>query len=97
MRYFPLAAGLAVCSVLLVAGCGDGQRFGADAGNTPPTGTTPTYDATIRRDSVGVPHIRGEDYGDIGYGYGYAHAEDNVCVLAEDLICLLYTSPSPRD
>ncbi len=84
-----IAAGLAACALLLTAGCGNGQRFGADGGNTPPTGSPPTYDATIRRDSYGVPHIRGEDYGDVGYGYGYVHAEDNVCVLAEDMITTL--------
>jgi acyl-homoserine-lactone acylase len=41
------------------------------------------YDATIRRTGHGIPHIVGDDYGDLGFGFGYAHAEDNICTLAD--------------
>jgi acyl-homoserine-lactone acylase len=41
------------------------------------------YDATIRRDPHGIPQITGKSWGDVGYGYGYAIAADNVCELAE--------------
>ena len=46
--------------------------------------------ADIRRTSFGVPHIRADNERGLGYGIGYAYAQDNLC-------CLLYTSPSPRD
>lgn len=52
-------------------------------------GATPlTYDVTVRRTSFGVPHINAADYGSMGFGYGYVHAEDNLCVLLEDLITI---------
>ncbi len=43
-------------------------------------------DATIRRDSHGIPHILAEDLGGLGFGYGYAFAEDNICTIAESYV-----------
>jgi acyl-homoserine-lactone acylase len=42
--------------------------------------------ATIRRDSHGIPHIEAGDFGGIGFGYGYAFAEDNICTIAETYV-----------
>jgi acyl-homoserine-lactone acylase len=39
--------------------------------------------ATIRRTSHGIPHISASDFGGLGFGYGYAAAQDNICVLAD--------------
>jgi acyl-homoserine-lactone acylase len=39
--------------------------------------------ATIRRTAHGIPHILAQDYEGAGYGYGYAIAQDNICVLAD--------------
>ena len=39
--------------------------------------------ATIRRTEHGIPHILAGDYEGAGYGYGYAIAQDNICVLAD--------------
>lgn len=44
------------------------------------------FKATIRRTSMGVPHIQADDFGGAGYGAGYAFAEDNLCILAEELV-----------
>jgi acyl-homoserine-lactone acylase len=44
------------------------------------------YDATIRRDSHGIPHILADDFGGLGFGYGYAFAEDNLCTIAESYV-----------
>ena len=44
------------------------------------------YDVTVRRTELGIPHVKADDYASLGYGYGYAHAEDNLCVLQEDLV-----------
>jgi acyl-homoserine-lactone acylase len=41
------------------------------------------YRATIRRTSHGIPHILADDYGGMGFGYGYALAQDNICVVAD--------------
>lgn len=47
-----------------------------------------TYNATVRRTALGIPHIKATDFGGLGYGYGYAHAQDNLCVLQEDLVTI---------
>jgi acyl-homoserine-lactone acylase len=39
--------------------------------------------ATIRHTAHGIPHIRANDFAGIGFGYGYAFARDNICVLAD--------------
>jgi acyl-homoserine-lactone acylase len=44
------------------------------------------YQATIRRTEHGIPHILGESYGDLGFGVGYAFAEDNLCVMADTFL-----------
>jgi acyl-homoserine-lactone acylase len=60
----------------------------------PPAGTVPdgaSYDVTVTRTSLGIPHIkamREGDYGSLGYGYGYAQAEDNLCVLMDDIVTI---------
>jgi acyl-homoserine-lactone acylase len=46
------------------------------------------YEATIRRTAHGIPHVLGSDYGDLGFGSGYAQAEDNLCVIAEEFLTL---------
>jgi acyl-homoserine-lactone acylase len=46
------------------------------------------YAATIRRTQYGIPHVSAGDYGDLGYGYGYAFAQDNLCVLADEVVTL---------
>jgi acyl-homoserine-lactone acylase len=37
----------------------------------------------IRRGPEGTPHIRATTYEALGYGYARAHAQDNLCVLAD--------------
>ena len=44
--------------------------------------------AEIRRTAYGIPHILAGDYGSLGYGYGYAFAQDNLCVMADRVITL---------
>ena len=46
----------------------------------------PVYQAQVLRTSYGIPHIQAPDWGSLGYGYGYAFAQDNICVLARDLL-----------
>jgi acyl-homoserine-lactone acylase len=42
-----------------------------------------SYEVTIRRDGHGVPHIVAADFGSLGYGEGYAFAQDHACTLAD--------------
>src|SRR3954468_5362209 len=52
------------------------------------SGSTPAarYDVTITRTEYGIPHILAKDFGSLGYGYGYAFAQDNLCTMAADYI-----------
>ena len=86
--------GLALVAVSLPAalgaGCGDD-----DVG---PPGPKPNdggvldaiapepFKATVRRTSAGVPHVKADDFGGLGYGYGYVFAEDNLCIFEEELL-----------
>ncbi|HEV2814829.1 MAG TPA: penicillin acylase family protein, partial [Solirubrobacteraceae bacterium] len=51
-----------------------------------PASAAAQYDATIKRTDHGIPHITADDYGSLGYGYGYAFAEDNICVIADQYV-----------
>ncbi|WP_442108599.1 bifunctional acylase PvdQ [Pseudomonas sp. NUPR-001] len=42
--------------------------------------------AEIRRTSFGVPHILAQDEQGLGYGIGYAYAQDNLCLLANEVV-----------
>lgn len=42
--------------------------------------------AEIRRTTFGVPHIRAADERGLGYGIGYAYAQDNLCLLANEVV-----------
>src|SRR3954466_10491616 len=47
------------------------------------TGAAAPLRATIARDRWGVPHVTAADYAGLGYGYGYALAQDNLCVMED--------------
>ncbi|WP_338747247.1 acylase [Pseudomonas putida] len=42
--------------------------------------------AQIRRTSYGVPHIVAKDERGLGYGVGYAYAQDNLCLLGNEVL-----------
>ncbi|RII14631.1 Aculeacin-A acylase precursor [Streptomyces sp. YIM 130001] len=42
--------------------------------------------ATIRYTEYGIPHILAKDYAGLGFGNGWAQAEDQVCVLADGFV-----------
>lgn len=64
-------------SALALAACDSAGQAGAGDNR---------FEAEIRRTAYGVPHIKAKDMGGIGYGYGYASAEDNVCEIADRLL-----------
>lgn len=76
---FPLSrsmtcAGLAAALVAFSVGAVPAQAAAADAS------------AQIRRTSYGVPHIVAKDERGLGYGIGYAYAQDNLCLLANEVL-----------
>jgi len=44
------------------------------------------YEVQVQRTSFGIPHIQARNWGSLGYGYGYAFAQDNACVLAREAL-----------
>lgn len=44
------------------------------------------YNATVRWTTHGVPHIKADDWGSLGYGFAYAVATDAVCTLAREFV-----------
>ncbi len=52
----------------------------------PATLSKPRYEAEIRRTSHGIPHITAKDYGSLGFGEGYAFAQDHLCSLADQVV-----------
>ena len=81
--------------VLATAGCGSDSSAtggssggGGNGGNGGNGGTDPAraYSAKIVRTTYGIPHITGSDFGNLGYGLGYAYAQDNFCVLMREIV-----------
>lgn len=44
------------------------------------------YSASIVWTEYGIPHVRADDWGSLGYGAGYAYATENFCVLMKEII-----------
>lgn len=78
-RRVPRLALLTVAVSIGLSGC-----FGDDDDDN----STPqqTYSADIQRTEFGIPHITASDYKGLGYGVGYAFAEDNICSLAREIV-----------
>jgi acyl-homoserine-lactone acylase len=45
-----------------------------------------TYRAEIRRTSYNVAHIKADDMGSLGFGEGYALAQDHLCSVADQVV-----------
>jgi acyl-homoserine-lactone acylase len=72
--------------VLALTACDRSDPIGRSGADAPPPGGK--YTVKITRTALGIPHIKADDFGSLGYGYGYAHAEDNLCVVQEDLVTI---------
>lgn len=74
--------------LLLPLGCGGGTSLDTARqpdGNRIVAGT-PSYQATIRRTTYGVAHIEAAELGSLGFGEGYAQAEDHLCSIADRVV-----------
>ena len=76
---FALRGTLAMAALAALAGCAS-----ADSGWATPSDTG--LSAEIRRTAFGIPHIRANDYASLGFGMAYAYAQDNVCLLADQVV-----------
>ena len=70
-----------VSSALLIAGCANPSQPEKE-----PVVDQNAYEATITRTTYGVAHITANDYPSLGYGEGYAAAEDHVCNIAHGIV-----------
>ncbi|MEH3053258.1 MAG: penicillin acylase family protein [Patulibacter minatonensis] len=50
------------------------------------TASAAAADVTVVRTAYGVPHITGNSFREVAYGYGRSIAEDNICTLAETYV-----------
>ncbi|MEM9728861.1 MAG: penicillin acylase family protein [Myxococcota bacterium] len=80
------SAACAMFAISLVAGCGDSMSGAGGAAGAGGAGPTEQFDATIVRTTFGIPHVTADDFGGLGYGAGYAYAQDNFCVLMREII-----------
>jgi acyl-homoserine lactone acylase PvdQ len=71
---------IGLCGLITAAGCSSGDSSGTAGG------PGRDYSATIIRTTYGVPHITADNYGDLGFGDGYAYAQDNVCLLMREIV-----------
>ena len=85
MRKSFATAVLSLAFVAAAAGCG--RSVPGDIAPRSSAGVG-KYDVTVTRTGLGIPHIKADDFGSLGYGYGYTFAEDNLCVLQEDLVTI---------
>jgi acyl-homoserine-lactone acylase len=49
-------------------------------------GAAPKYEARIRRTSYSIPHIEAVNFSSLGFGEGYAQAEDHICTIADQVV-----------
>lgn len=47
--------------------------------------TNDRYNVDIRWTSYGIPHVKADDWGSLGYGFAYATATDGICVFAREV------------
>lgn len=94
MRHRTLT-GLIAASLLIAACTDDGDSSSSrSTGSTAPittdgpttTAAAPGYEASITRTEYGIPHIVADDWGSLGFGQGYAYAEDRACTLIDQII-----------
>lgn len=71
----------------LLGSCGDSDSDAPLFADDPPPAVEVTaFKATVYRTDGGIPHIKAQDFGSLGFGAGYAAAEDNFCILARNLL-----------
>jgi acyl-homoserine lactone acylase PvdQ len=65
---------------------GGADSTAPDATRPDPTLVDVNYSASITRTEHGVAHIVADDWGSLGFGQGYAFAEDRACTLIDQVI-----------
>lgn len=79
---------LMALAVLVISACGSGGLGPDDPINVPGQQGGQGFSADVRTTSFGIPHIKADDFGGMGYGLGYVQARDNLCTLADDYLTI---------
>lgn len=70
-------------TIILLQACGDSDdNFFGGGGEPAPD----VFAAEIIWTEYGIPHITADDWGGLGYGFGYAYAQENFCVTMKEYI-----------
>ncbi len=75
---------LPLLAAVLVACSDSNDSFVPETPIEPPV--EPSFSAEVRRTEFGIPHINATDYAGLGYGIGYAYAQDNFCVGMREVV-----------
>jgi len=79
------AVAVGIAGALVVAACG-GSTPAAQPAPTTTTAEPAGYEAEIRWTAHGVAHVVADDPANLGFGQGWAVAEDRACVLADQIV-----------
>ena len=74
-----------VASIVATTGALSGVAF-ADTSAADSMMKDAMYEVSVRRDTYGVPHVRADNFGSLGYGEAYAAAEDHLCTISYELM-----------
>ncbi len=69
--------------LLFLSACGDGDDSNQQSANFDPDGV---LNVTLIRTEYGVPHAQADNLESVAFGLGYAFAEDNLCLLADQVV-----------
>lgn len=74
--------------LVLLAACAEPTETGSSVAMPDDTVVAPEhrFDTEIRWTSYGIPHVKANDWGSLGYGFAYATAKDAVCTIAKDVL-----------
>lgn len=93
MRLPTIGTSLRLCTILLssalLLACGDSSDSRSPAPTPPPQPPAPpesTYQADIVWTEYGIPYVSADDWGSLGYGFGYAYAKENFCVVMKEIV-----------
>ena len=77
----PLTRPLILLSLASLLGCASQSNLQPSA-----VDADTSYAAVLSRTEGGVAHIRADDFASLGFGTGYAMAQDNICLIADQML-----------
>jgi acyl-homoserine-lactone acylase len=85
MRFKQYVVGITTLLLACLAACSGAPEVREPAAVPAPPPAN-RYEVDIRWTSYGIPHVKANDWGSLGYGFAYATLTDAVCVFAKEII-----------